>query len=165
MGLLIDSLLQLSRVTRSDLTREDVNLSELAEEIARDIRAQSPGRNLIFRIEPGMKVNADPRLLRVALENLLGNAAKFTSKLHEAIVEVARDPHNGEFYVRDNGAGFDMKYNKKLFTAFQRLHGERDFSGSGIGLATVYRVIRRHQGAIHAEGAVGAGATFWFTLG
>ncbi len=165
MGLLIDSLLQLSRITRADLTREEVNLSELAEEIARDLRAQSPGRNLIFRIEPEMKVSADPRLLRVALENLMGNAAKFTSKLPEAVVEVARDPRSREFYVRDNGAGFDMKYNKKLFTAFQRLHGEKDFSGSGIGLATVYRVIRRHQGAIHAEGAVDGGATFWFTLG
>jgi len=78
---------------------------------------------------------------------------------------MARDAHNGEFYIRDNGAGFDMRYTKKLFTAFQRLHGERDFSGSGIGLATVYRVIRRHQGVIRAEGVVGGGATFWFTLG
>jgi len=165
MGQLIDSLLQLSRITRAELTREEVNLSELAEEIARDLRTQNSERNLIFRIEPGMTAKGDPRLLRVALENLLGNAAKFTSKQPEARIEMARDAHNGEFYIRDNGAGFDMKYTEKLFTAFQRLHGERDFSGSGIGLATVYRVIRRHQGIIRAEGVVGGGATFWFTLG
>lgn len=165
MGLLIDSLLQLSRITRAEIVRENVSVSELAEEVARDLRAQNPDRNLTFIVQPGLTANADPRLLRVALENLLGNAVKFTMNRVEARIEVNLSKETGEFYVRDNGAGFDMKYVKKLFVAFQRLHGEKDFKGSGIGLATVYRVIRRHQGSIRAEAAVDAGATFRFTLG
>jgi light-regulated signal transduction histidine kinase (bacteriophytochrome) len=165
MGQLIDALLQLSRITRSELSREQVNISEIAADVARDLRAENPDRNLVFRIEPGLEANADPGLLRVALENLLGNAVKFSAHHPEAMIEFGRSPETGEFFVRDNGAGFDMQYVDKLFHAFQRLHGERDFKGSGIGLATVSRVIQRHQGTIRAEGAVDQGATFWFTLG
>jgi signal transduction histidine kinase/CHASE3 domain sensor protein len=165
MGQLIDALLQLSRITRSDLSREQVNISEIAADVARDLRAENPDRNLVFRIEPDLEANADPGLLRVALENLLGNAVKFSAHHSEALIEFGRSPETGEFFVRDNGAGFDMQYVDKLFHAFQRLHGERDFKGSGIGLATVSRVIQRHQGKIRAEGAVDQGATFWFTLG
>jgi signal transduction histidine kinase/CHASE3 domain sensor protein len=165
MGQLIDSLLQLSRITRADLSREEVNISQLAEDVARDLRAENPDRNIVFSIQAGMTGNADPRLLRVALENLLGNAAKFTANRSEARIEFGRSEATGEFCVRDNGAGFDMKYANKLFVAFQRLHGDKDFKGSGIGLATVSRVIQRHQGKIRAEAAVDSGATFWFTLG
>jgi light-regulated signal transduction histidine kinase (bacteriophytochrome) len=165
MGQLIDSLLLLSRITRTDLAREPVNVSDLASEVARDLRLENPGRNLTFRIQPGLEADADPSLLRVALENLLGNAVKFTAREPEAMIEFGRSPETGEFFVRDNGAGFDMKYADKLFQAFQRLHGEREFKGSGIGLATVSRIIRRHLGAIHAESAPGQGATFRFTLG
>jgi signal transduction histidine kinase len=165
MGQLIDSLLQLSRITRAEVTREDVNMSELAEDVARDLRAENAGRNITISVESGLVVNADPRLLRVALENLLGNAVKFTSKQAEARIALGRSEATSEFYVRDNGAGFDMQYAGKLFNAFQRLHGDKDFKGSGIGLATVSRVIRRHQGKMRAEGVVDSGATFWFTLG
>src|SRR6185437_13042904 len=143
MGQLIDSLLQLSRITRAEITREHVNVSDLVSDVARDLRVTHPDRNLTFRIEPGLEAEADPRLLRVALENLLGNAVKFTARQPEAIIEVGRSPETGEFFVRDNGAGFDMHYSNKLFKAFQRLHGDRDFQGSGIGLATVSRVIQR----------------------
>jgi signal transduction histidine kinase/CHASE3 domain sensor protein len=165
MGQLIDSLLQLSRITRAEIIREDVNVSELAEDVARELRVQNPDRNLVFSIQPDLMANADPRLLRVALENLLGNAVKFTANVPETHIEFGRSGATGEFYIRDNGAGFDMKYANKLFIAFQRLHGDKDFKGSGIGLATVSRVIRRHQGEIRAEGAVNQGATFHFTLG
>jgi signal transduction histidine kinase/CHASE3 domain sensor protein len=165
MGQLIDSLLQLSRITRADLAREQVNLSTIAEDVARDLRAQNPDRNLIFRIEPELRANADPRLLRIALENMLGNAVKFTARQPEAVIALGRSPQTGEFFIRDNGAGFDMRYVGKLFHAFQRLHGEKDFNGSGIGLATVSRIIRRHQGTIRTESAMNEGATFWFTVG
>lgn len=165
MGQLIDSLLQLSRITRAELSREQVNVSEMAGEIARDLRAENRDRNLTFLIEPGLEANADPKLLRVALENLLGNAVKFTARQPQAIIELGRSLETGEFFVRDNGAGFDMQYADKLFHAFQRLHGERDFKGSGIGLATVSRVIQRHLGTIRTEGAIDRGATFWFTVG
>lgn len=165
MGLLIDSLLQLSRITRAEVTREDISISELAADVARDLRAQNPQRNLTFMIEPGMNVYGDARLLRVALENMMGNAVKFTANQPEAKIEFGRSDETGEFYIRDNGAGFDMKYANKLFVAFQRLHGDKDFQGSGIGLATVSRVIHRHRGTMRAEGAVNQGATFWFTLG
>jgi signal transduction histidine kinase/CHASE3 domain sensor protein len=165
MGQLIDSLLQLSRITRADVVREQVNVSELAADIARDLRAQNLDRNLVFFIEPGLVIDADPKLLRVALENLLGNAVKFTAKRSEAVIEFGRSTATGELFIRDNGAGFDMQYAAKLFHAFQRLHGEKDFKGSGIGLATVSRVIRRHLGTIRTESTVDQGTTFWFTLG
>jgi len=163
MGQLIDALLQLSRITRADLNREDVDLSETAESIAADIRDGAPG--VAFRIESGLHASADPRLLNIALENLLGNAAKFSSKVAAPLVEFGWDPKEKAWFVRDNGAGFDMIYADKLFNAFNRLHGDKDFTGSGIGLATVARVIHRHQGRIWANSVVNHGATFWFTLG
>lgn len=165
MGQLIDALLQLSRITRAELLREPVDITHLAEDVANDLQHQNPARDITFQIQPAMKAEADPRLLRIALENLMGNAVKFTAKSDRAVIKFGRDPQTGEYYVQDNGAGFDMQYSGKLFTAFQRLHGDRDFQGSGIGLATVSRVIRRHGGKISAEGAVGNGATFRFTLG
>ncbi|MFT4111433.1 CHASE3 domain-containing protein [Silvibacterium sp.] len=164
MGQLIDSLLQLSRITRAEISREDFSLSELADDVARELASQNSERSLDFHIQPGMDVNADPRLLRVALENLIGNAVKFTARKPEAVIEVGYFPESDEYYVRDNGAGFDMQYANKLFVAFQRLHGDKDFKGSGIGLATVARVIRRHHGSMRAEAQLNEGATFCFTL-
>lgn len=164
MGQLIDSLLQLSRITRADLSRESFNLSELAEEVLAELRAANPDRSILTTVQPGLQVEADPRLIRVALENMFGNAIKFTSRVSAAQIEFGQQD-TGEYFVRDNGAGFDMQYVSKLFNAFQRLHGDRDFLGSGIGLATVARVIRRHGGEIRAEGEIGKGATFSFTLG
>lgn len=165
MGQLIDSLLQLSRITRSELAREQVDLSQTAESIASDIKEQNPATRAMFNIEKGMDANADPRLLNVALENLLGNAVKFSSKVSGPIVDFGWDPEQKAWFVRDNGAGFDMIYADKLFNAFNRLHGDKDFTGSGIGLATVARVVRRHQGRIWVKSAVDHGTTFWFTLG
>ena len=168
MGGLIDSLLQLSRVTRAELQRSDLDLTALAEDVAEQLQRQHSGRQIDVRIEPGLQTNADPRLLQVALENLLGNAFKFTARQPDAIIEFGAEalPSGAtEYFIRDNGAGFDMQYADKLFTAFQRLHGDKDFQGSGIGLATVDRIIRRHGGLIRAQGHPGRGATFRFTLG
>lgn len=165
MGQLIDSLLQLSRITRAELNREDVDLSEMAKSVASDLRDQKSANGVTFQIQGGMQAFADPKLLNVALENLLGNAVKFSSKVAAPVVEFGWDPNEKAWFIRDNGAGFDMFYADKLFNAFNRLHGDKDFTGSGIGLATVARVIHRHQGRIWAKSAVNHGATFWFTLG
>jgi len=168
MGQLIDALLQLSRITRQELVREPFDLSEIAESVAADLQQSDPERELTFHIESGLPVNADPKLLRVALENLLGNAVKFSARVACPVIEVGWDPaarDRGAWFIRDNGAGFDMFYAAKLFNAFNRLHGDKDFKGSGIGLATVARVVRRHHGDIWADSVVGRGATFWFTLG
>jgi signal transduction histidine kinase/CHASE3 domain sensor protein len=164
MGNLIDALLQLSRITRADLNRQAVDLSAMGSEIIQEIQQLDPSRKFQVSIQPGLRTVADPRLLRVALENLLGNAVKFTARTPDAKIFLGQQPGSNAFFIRDNGAGFDMRYADKLFTAFQRLHGDREFRGSGIGLATVARVIHRHHGQIHAEGDVGKGATFWFTL-
>jgi PAS domain S-box-containing protein len=163
MGVLIDDLLSLSRVTRAELTCTDVDLT-----IAARLQEHDPGRTVAWRIEPGLKVRGDAPLLGVALDNLLGNAWKFTSKRPDAAIEfsAATSPTGDRMYVvRDNGAGFDMAHADKLFGAFQRLHGVAEFPGTGIGLATVQRIIRRHGGRIWAESSVGQGATFSFTLG
>jgi signal transduction histidine kinase len=165
MGQLIDSLLQLSRITRAEIVREPVDLSALAESVVANLLEEHPGRELHIAIEPGLQGSADPKLLRVALENLLGNAVKFTSKVEVPEIRFGWDPEAKAFFVRDNGAGFDMYYKDKLFNAFNRLHGDKDFKGSGIGLATVARVIRRHHGNIWADAQVNRGATFFFTLG
>ncbi len=165
MGMLIDALLQLSRVTRAEITREPVDLSAMANQVAANVKEEHPGRELEITIDAGMQVNADPKLLRVALENLLGNAAKFTGKVANATIYMGWDAALGAFFVTDNGAGFDMRYASKLFGAFNRLHGDKDFKGSGIGLATVARVIARHHGRIWAQGEVDHGATFFFTVG
>jgi signal transduction histidine kinase len=166
MGRLIDDLLQLSRVTRTELRRELVDLSALAREIAAELAQGAPGRRVTFEIEDGLAAEGDPGLLRVVLENLLGNAYKFTSKHPSGRIAVGRTVRDGKaaFFVADDGAGFDMAYASKLFGAFQRLHGMSEFAGTGIGLATVQRVVRRHGGDIWADAAVDRGATFTFTL-
>ena len=128
-----------------------------------ELREREPERAIEFVVQPGLFAKGEPNLLRAVLENLLGNAFKFTRNVPDARIEFGLD-EEGEFFVRDNGAGFDMTYGNKLFGAFQRLHAVEEFEGTGIGLATVARIIHRHQGSIRAEGAIGAGATFYFVL-
>ena len=166
MGELIDDMLALSRLTRSEMRREEVNLSATADRIATELRRSDPKRHAEFVIEPDLVAHGDARLLEVALENLLGNAWKFTSRQPWARIELGATKLDGArtFCVKDNGAGFDMAYAGKLFGAFQRLHGTTEFPGNGVGLATVQRIIHRHGGRIWAEGEVGRGATFYFTL-
>ncbi len=166
MGTLIDDLLKLARVTRAEIRTEDVDLSGMAREIVADLQRTTPERQVEFEIAPGLKARGDTRLLRVALDNLLRNSWKYTAKQTAPRVEFRSADANGgrTFMVRDNGAGFDMKYADKLFGVFQRLHSAADFEGTGIGLATVRRIINRHGGRIWAEGAVDQGATFYFTL-
>jgi PAS domain S-box-containing protein len=170
MGQLIDDLLHLSRVTRSEIHRIPVDLSELATSIAAELAGVDPRRQVVFVIVPGLVAQADPRLMRIVMENLLRNAWKFTGKHPRARIEVGvlSPSHPGEevvFFVRDDGAGFDMAYADKIFGPFQRLHRETEFEGTGIGLATVQRIVHRHGGRVWAEGAVEKGATFYFTLG
>jgi len=165
MGGLIDALLQLSRITRAEIERETVDVTAIAESVAGQLKDQNRDQKIAFVIQEGLSAEADPKLVRVALENLLGNAVKFSSKKPESKIEFGWDKAQEAFFVRDNGAGFDMHYKEKLFGAFNRLHGDKDFKGSGIGLATVARVVRRHHGRIWAESVESSGATFWFTLG
>jgi signal transduction histidine kinase len=167
MSALIDDLLSLARVSRVAIDRARVSLSELAAHVAADLADTDPARAVTWNIHPGVVVDADRGLLRVLLENLLGNAWKFTARRADAVIEVGSAEQNGQrvYFVRDNGAGFDMKYAAKLFAPFQRLHDSAEFPGTGVGLATVQRVVRRHGGTIRAEGEVGAGATFTWTLG
>jgi signal transduction histidine kinase len=166
MAQLIDDLLKLSRITRGEVYRGPVDLSALAYEIAAEIQERDPERQVEFDITPGLIVKADARLLRVALENLFGNAWKFTSRHPRARIELGATEIDGRitYFVRDDGAGFDMTYADRLFGPFQRLHTTGEFQGDGIGLATVQRIISRHGGRIWAEGAVEQGATFYFTL-
>jgi DNA-binding response OmpR family regulator len=166
MGQLIDDLLSLSRVSRSDFQSESVDLTAIARDVSARISRRSPDRRVELLIQEGLETAGDARLLTIAFENLLGNAWKFTGKRAGARIEVGGNVVDGcrTYFVRDNGAGFDMAYAAKLFGVFQRLHSTAEFEGTGIGLATVQRVIRRHGGRIWAEGAVGAGATFTFTL-
>jgi signal transduction histidine kinase len=171
MATLIDDLLDLSRVSRRPLRRESVDLTRLATGIIEDLRAAQPDRNVQFVAGEDIKAYGDVSLLKVALENLLGNAWKFTQRKEEARIEFGADrrPRPGflapVYFVRDNGAGFDQAYSDKLFGAFQRLHGQDEFEGTGIGLATVARIIHRHGGRVWADSEVGEGATFYFTLG
>jgi PAS domain S-box-containing protein len=167
MARLIDDLLMLSRVTRRDMTRQQADLSALAGAVAAELAQDDPDRQVSFTIAENMVVDGDPDLLGVALRNLLGNAWKFTSRTAGAEVAVGVEEKDGErvFFVRDNGAGFDAEYADKLFVPFQRLHGEDEFPGTGIGLATVQRIVRRHGGRVWAEGTTGKGATVWFTIG
>ena len=167
MGELIDHLLTLSRLTRTEMHIEEVDLSAMGRQVAEEIRQQNPDRNIDFIINDEMREMADPQLLRVAITNLLDNAWKFTSKKDKARIEfnVEESPEGERIYfVRDNGAGFNQDYIDNLFKPFQRLHGVGEFPGTGIGLATVHRVISRHGGRIWAEGSVATGATFYFTL-
>ncbi len=166
MGQLIDDLLKLARTARSKMVRENVDLSLLTQEIVADLQRLAPERKAHFIITPGVTVEGDRGLLRILLENLLGNAWKFTARSLEARIEFGVREQHGQrvCFVSDNGAGFDMKYADKLFGAFQRLHDMSEFSGTGIGLATVQRIIHRHGGKIWAEGQPGKGATFSFVL-
>ena len=167
MGRLIDDLLKLSQVSRSPLNRQRLDLSALARTLLEELAQGDPARTLDLRVAPGLEASGDPGLIRAVLANLLGNAWKYTARTGRARIEVFREdrPDGGAaFCVRDNGAGFDMAYAGKLFTAFQRLHSASEYEGSGIGLALVQRIVRRHGGQVWATGAVGEGACFRFTL-
>lgn len=166
MAQLIDDILSLSRITRSEMRREDVNVSTMVHEIAEELKKTQPERPAEFIIAPDIIINCDARLIRIVFENLLGNAWKYTGKKPLTRIEFGTNPFEGHpaYFIRDNGAGFDMANVGKLFGAFQRLHSPSDFPGTGIGLATVQRIIHRHGGRIWAEGKVDEGATFYFTL-
>jgi signal transduction histidine kinase len=165
MSVLIDDMLRLSRVTRYEMQLSDMNMSEMAEAIAAALREQHVDHPVDFVVQPDMQVTADPELLHIMLTNLIGNAWKYTAKVAAARVEFRRTriDHETVYVLRDNGAGFDMRFADKLFGAFQRLHG-KEFEGTGIGLAIVQRILIRHGGRIWAEAAVDKGATFYFTL-
>jgi signal transduction histidine kinase len=167
MGVLIDHLLALSRASRMEMLIEDVDLSAMARSIIEELRESEPARQVDVVVTPGLRAEADAVLLRVILANLLGNAWKFTSKHHEARIEVGVTHADGErvFCVRDDGAGFDPRYAAHLFGTFQRMHAAGAFAGEGIGLATVRRLVTRHGGRVWAEAEVEKGATFFFTLG
>ena len=166
MGILIDDMLSLSRVTRSEMKHELVDLSKLVQSIAAELQKSQPERQVEFIITPGVTANGDARLLRILLENLLGNAWKFTGTHPKARIEFGVTQVGGEqvYFIRDDGAGFDMAYADKLFGVFQRLHRADEFPGTGVGLATVQRVTHRHGGRVWGEGEVEKGATFYFTL-
>ncbi|HEX5685351.1 MAG TPA: ATP-binding protein [Ideonella sp.] len=167
MNSMIDALLALSRLQQQPLSRKPVDLSQLATYIVEDLKREHPERMAEVTIEPGMLVQGDPTLLRIALENLLGNAWKYSSQTPLTKIEFRHDTHQGQrvMMVADNGAGFDMRFADRLFGVFQRLHSANDFQGTGVGLASVRRIIRRHGGDIWAEAEVGKGARFYFTLG
>jgi light-regulated signal transduction histidine kinase (bacteriophytochrome) len=166
MALLIDDLLTLSKVTRVEMAREHVDLTALAERVVERLRKSDPLRAVDLIIGDDLAAMADPQLVAVVVENLLGNAWKFTNTRNAARIEIGRRIVDGApcFFVEDNGAGFDMQYANKLFGVFQRLHLAEQFEGTGIGLATVQRIIHRHGGQVRAEGAVDQGATFYFSL-
>lgn len=166
MGHLIDDLLKLSRVTRAGIERVEVDLTALAQGIAEELQRSEPQRTAEFVIAPALRAQADAQLVRIVLENLLSNAWKFTRPRPLTRIELGQRPFNGRpaYYVQDNGVGFDMHYANKLFMAFQRLHDAREFPGTGVGLATVQRVIRKHGGQVWAQSEEGKGTTFCFTL-
>ncbi len=166
MGHLIDDLLNLSMTMRKEMRRQETNLSKAARSITSELKKSQPERQVEFVIQDGVLAHGDTRLLREVLENLLGNAWKFTSKHARARIEFGVTHKNDEkvYFVRDDGAGFDMSYVEKLFVPFQRLHSVGEFSGNGVGLAVVSRIINRHGGRVWAEGEVEKGATFYFTL-
>jgi light-regulated signal transduction histidine kinase (bacteriophytochrome) len=166
MGHLIESMLQLSRLNRSELRRTAVDISALAQGVFADLQRQDPERRVVALVAPDLVAQADPALIHSVLENLLGNAWKFTSKTVDARIELGCVKQDGvpTFFVHDNGAGFNMAYRGKLFGVFQRLHRNDEFPGTGVGLASVQRIIHRHQGRIWAESEPGNGASFFFTL-
>lgn len=166
MGRLIDDLLKLSRLSRMQVQRIDVNLAQIAHDIARELEERNPMRKVEWAIDEDLHANCDPSLARIVLENLLGNAWKFTSKTADARIEFGKmaDTDPSTFVIRDNGAGFDMQYADKLFAPFQRLHGEREFPGTGIGLATVQRIVHKHGGEVWTRAEVGHGAAFYFSF-
>ena len=166
MGYLIDDMLKLSRLTRAELSKELVDLSAIAQVVVERLEQTEPQRQVTFNIQAGLIAEGDPHLLEAVLANLLGNAFKFTGNRAEALIEFGQTELQSQrvFFVRDNGAGFDMAYSQKLFGAFQRMHTVSEFPGTGVGLATVQRIIHRHGGRIWAEAEVGSGATFYFTF-
>jgi light-regulated signal transduction histidine kinase (bacteriophytochrome) len=168
MDQLIRDLMELSTVTVKELRRGNVDLSALAKAVLVEMQSAEPDRKIELSIEPGMCARADTGLVRIVLQNLLGNAWKFTAKRDGARIEMGLEKGDGRqsaFFVRDNGAGFDEALVSKLFAPFQRLHAKSEFDGTGIGLATVQRIVHRHGGRVWAEGAVGKGANVHFTLG
>jgi light-regulated signal transduction histidine kinase (bacteriophytochrome) len=164
MSQLIDGLLSLAHVSRVPLVTQTVDLSGLAAGILEHLQAEEPARAVTWRVEPGLAVFADAGLMRSVMENLLGNAWKFTSRRAGAEIEFGGSAETGEFHVSDNGAGFDMAYAQRIFGTFQRLHSVDEFPGTGIGLATVARILTRHGGRISATAQVDRGATFRFSL-
>jgi len=166
MGTLIDDLIGRSRIARTEMERQTVDLSQLARSVADELQGTQTRHAVEFAIMPGLHANGDARLMRVVFQNLLSNSYKFTSKRESARIEFGRTNENGKsaYFVKDNGAGFDPEYSSRLFGAFQRLHTAAEFPGTGIGLATVQRIIHLHGGEIWAQGAEGRGATFFFTL-
>jgi light-regulated signal transduction histidine kinase (bacteriophytochrome) len=166
MSQLIDDMLALSQVTRSEFERAPVDLTRIARSVGAELARANQTRRVEFIVDDGLVAEGDARLMTIAFENLLGNAWKYSGQRDRARIEVgALAGELRTFFVRDNGAGFDMAYANKLFGMFQRLHAKSEFEGTGIGLATVQRVIRRHGGKIWADAVVGQGATFFFTLG
>jgi light-regulated signal transduction histidine kinase (bacteriophytochrome) len=167
MAQLIDDLLRLARVARAEITHADVDLSAIARQIGSRLKAEAPQRQVEMIVQDGVHGIGDARLIAVLLENLIGNAWKFTSKRDNARIEFGVSDADGQsaYFIRDDGAGFDMTYASKLFGTFQRLHSAKEFEGTGIGLATVQRIVQRHAGKVWAEGEVGRGAVFFFTLG
>jgi light-regulated signal transduction histidine kinase (bacteriophytochrome) len=167
MSDLIDALLQLSRVTRSQMQPVQVDLSAIAQEIIEELRGEEPERKVEVHLAPDLETKGDPQLLRIVLSNLLHNAWKYTSKRSRSRIEfgmIAENVSQATYFIKDNGAGFDQTYVDKLFTAFQRLHSQEEFPGTGIGLATVQRIIYRHGGKVWAEGECDRGATIYFSL-
>ncbi|OQC51181.1 MAG: Phytochrome-like protein cph1 [Deltaproteobacteria bacterium ADurb.Bin022] len=167
MSELIDDMLKLSRITRTEIDKADINLSNIALTVVDELRKAHPDRPVKVTIPDSLTDYADSRLIKIVLENLLGNAWKFTGKKTDAEIEFGSTQQNGKkvYFVRDNGAGFDMEYVDKIFAPFQRLHNIEEFPGTGIGLATVRRIISRHGGTVWAESVPHQGATFYFTLG
>ena len=167
MGTLIDDILELSRVTRQEMRRVRVDLSQIAAEVIDERARAEPAHRVAVSIAPDCTAHGDPQLLRVLMQNLLENAWKYSAKQPAPTIEFGRETIDGEpvFFVRDNGVGFDMKYADRLFSPFQRLHKPEEFEGTGIGLATVARIVRRHGGRVWAEAETGKGAIFRFTLG
>jgi light-regulated signal transduction histidine kinase (bacteriophytochrome) len=167
MGQLIDDLLALSKVTRAEMKRERIDVSDIASQVATELARHAPNRAVAVTIAPGLTATGDPQLVRLALQNLIENAWKFTGRREQAQIEVGtmRDEDGmPAFFVRDNGAGYDANFATKLFGPFQRLHPASEFPGSGIGLATVQRIVHRHGGHVWAESKIDEGAAFYFTL-
>jgi signal transduction histidine kinase len=163
---LVEDMLRLSHVNAMELRRIGVDLSQLAGTIVEDLASREAERHVETQITAGLRCEADPRLLRIALENLIGNAWKFTRKVARARIEIGAVLHEGvqQYFIRDNGAGFNSEYAQDMFAPFRRLHTANEFPGTGVGLSIVQRVIRRHGGSVWADGAVGRGATFYFTI-
>jgi light-regulated signal transduction histidine kinase (bacteriophytochrome) len=166
MNQLIEEFLKLARIARQELDKTELDMSRLAAEVTDDLARTDPGRKVMVNIHPGLKAMGDTRLIRIVLQNLLGNAWKYTGKNPSAEIEFAcrKDHHQAIFFIRDNGVGFDMNHYDKLFAPFMRLHSDDQFTGTGIGLATVKRIIVKHGGKIWAQSEPGKGSTFYFTF-